>query len=444
VTEPLRDPADEPDELEGGFSRRRLGWAVGIAVGSFVIFLLLLAFGRDLEGPPAPGPHTFSRSALGYQGVAELLRSLGLGVVSRQAPAGSGAGPTHPLVVAEPDPGQGGGSQRLKALWGEAGDREAPLVVVLPKWSPGEPRDDHKEWLEKVELMPLDGVQWFVRHLGETDLPIVALRFARATGCEAIWRAEDAPTPLRIDIDEAVQLLKPGKGLEPIIQCSGGLLVARRPASNEDKGGDRPQLVVIADPDLLNNHGLGRGENAAAVYQLLARGLEAKGVVFDETVHGFNRTPGLLAEALRFPMVLGVMQGMLLLGLVLWAGMGRFGKPLPATLGLARGKEVLIGNTAELLAGGGHAADSVARYFQQTTRAVAAFYFLPADLPESERLARLQRLAEGHGKRMNLAALEADIQRLPAGRRGEEQAAWIAQALYDWRVEMTNVDRKSS
>ncbi|MEA2602171.1 MAG: hypothetical protein QOF89_3163 [Acidobacteriota bacterium] len=463
MTEPaeLESPAElaDLDELEGGFSRRRLAWVVGIAVASFAIFLLLLAFGRDLEGPPAPGPHTFSRSALGYQGVAELLRSLGLGVVSRQAPAGSGTGPTHPLVMAEPQPGRGGDSQRLEALWKEASDRQAPLVIVLPKWAPGDSRSDHKDWLTRVELMPIGEVGWFVRHhlgesgLGESGLPVVPQRLRRATGCQARWRTEDAPTPIRIEIEEAVQLLQlekqeKGKGLEPIVQCDGGVLVARRPAAgdNEDKDedGGRPQMVVIADPDLLNNHGLGRGENAAAVHQLLARSLEARGVVFDETIHGFNRTPGLLAEALRFPMVLGVMQGLLLLGFVLWAGMGRFGKPLPAALGLARGKEVLIGNTAELLSGGGHAADSVARYFQQTTRAVAAYYFVPADLPEGERLARLQRLAEGHGKRMSLAALELDIQRLPAGRRGEEQAAWIAQALYDWRLEMTNVDRKSS
>ena len=143
-------------------------------------------------------------------------------------------------------------------------------------------------------------------------------------------------------------------------------------------------------------------------------------------------------------MVLAVLQGLVLLGVVLWAGMGRFGKPLPAAAGLAAGKAVLIGNTAELLAGGGHAADSAMRYFQQTTRAVAAFYFLPPDLPETERLARLQRLSEGHGKRLSLAALEADLRRLPEGRRGEGDAAWIAQRLYDWRVEMTNVDRKSA
>jgi hypothetical protein len=434
VTEPLQDAAGET-ELEGGFSRRRLAWGVGVAVASFAIFLLLLAYGHDLQGRPAPGANTFSRSALGFQGAVELLRAMGLGVVSRQAPAGSGVGPDHPLLLAEPDPRAGGGSERLRTLWQEAEDRKAPLVLVLPKWSPGEPQKNRPDWLAHVELMPLVWVERPLGRLRDSERPFEVQRFKGAKDCQAAWQGDEEPVPVNIDTEDVVQLLRPEERLEPVIQCAGGLLVARRPAA-----GKQPQVVVIADPDLLNNHGLGRGENAAAVYQIFSRTLGARGVVFDETIHGFNRTPGLIAEALRFPMVLAVLQGLILLGVVLWAGMGRFGKPLPAAAGLAAGKAVLIGNTAELLAGGGHVADSASRYFQQTTRAVAAHYFLPPDLPEAQRLARLQALSEGHGKRLNLTGLEADLQRLAAGRRGEEQAAWIAQRLYQWRVEMTNVD----
>jgi hypothetical protein len=437
VVEPEQDVPAET-ELEGGFSRRRLAWAVGGAVSSFAIFLLLLAYGHDLEGRPVPGTNTFSQSALGYQGAVELLRALGLGVVSRQATAGSGVDPDHPLVVAEPDPGRGGGFSRQEILWLEAEDRKAPLVVILPKWSPGEARKDKPEWLDNVELMPELRARMALGPLRTTEHPIEIRRLAHARSCQASWNPGES-VPLNIDTENVVQLLGSDESLEPVIECAGGLLVARRPAK-----GNRPSVVVIADPDLLNNHGLGRGDNASAVYQIFTQVLKAKGVVFDETIHGFTRTRGLIAEALRFPIVLAVLQGLILLALVLWAGMGRFGKPLPAAAGLAAGKEMLIGNTAAMLTGGGHVADSASRYFQQTTRAVAAFYFLPPDLPEAARLARLQALSEGHGKRLNLIALEADLQRLPAGRRGQDQAAWIAQRLYQWRVEMTNVDRKSA
>jgi hypothetical protein len=240
------------------------------------------------------------------------------------------------------------------------------------------------------------------------------------------------------------QLLKPAPGLAAVIACPGGVLIARLAA---EKAGPGPATYLIADPDILNNHGLDQGENATAVFDFLTRDLGATGVVFDETIHGYNRVPGLLAEALRFPMVLALLQSLVLLGAVLWAGMGRFGKPLPSAAALAAGKETLIDNTAKLLAAGGHAADGLRRYFAQTTRSVAAHYFLPADLPEGERLARLQRLTDGQAARsrkvrgLNLAALERSLALLPDGARGEERAARIARRLYDWRLEMTNGHR---
>ena len=143
-------------------------------------------------------------------------------------------------------------------------------------------------------------------------------------------------------------------------------------------------------------------------------------------------------------MVLGVLQSLLLLGVVLWAGMGRFGKPLPAAPALGAGKEVLIDNTAKLLVNGGHIGDSLFLYFQQTTRAVAAHYFLPPDLPDAERLRPAP--ADHPPARADLGprGAGADIHRLPDGRRGGEPAAKIARRLYQWRMEMTNGDREGS
>jgi len=423
VTEPVPVPAVEEfsgieGELEGGFSRRALGWIVGGTVASFLAFVLLGVYGKDLERRPTPEANTFSYSALGHHGLASFLVSMGLGVLPRQAPAG-GVGPGRPLILAEPDARD---PERLKALREEARDRNAPLVLVLPKWSPGPARKDRPDWLDRVSLISSTEVERVVRELD------------RALRCTATWRS----STVGIRIDVAPQLLAPSPELDPVVSCSGGYLIARR------AGAAGPATYLISDPDLLNNQGLGQEGNAEAVYQFLVHDLAATSVVFDETIHGFNRVPGLLAEALRFPMVLAVLQSVLLLGVVLWAGMGRFGKPLPAAAGIGAGKEVLIDNTAKLLANGGHAADSLLLYFRQTTRAVAAHYFLPADLPESERLARLQRLTDGHGQGLNLAALERGIQRLPAGRRGEEQAPRIAGRLHEWREEMTrtNISRK--
>jgi hypothetical protein len=108
-------------------------------------------------------------------------------------------------------------------------------------------------------------------------------------------------------------------------------------------------LYLVADPDLCENHGLGTADHAALVHDLFVRELAAQEVIFDETIHGFARKPGLFAEAFRFPLVLATLQSLVLAGVVLWAGMGRFGKPLPPREALAGGPETLIDNTARLL-----------------------------------------------------------------------------------------------
>jgi hypothetical protein len=422
---------EAPEELEGGFSRRIVNWVVGIALASFVAAILLSAFGEDLQRRPTPGPNTFSDSALGHRALAEFLRSAGLGVASRQSPAG-GTGPTRPLILAEPDAARQ--LHRIEGLREEAAAREAPLVVVLPKWK-GEPRKGKPEWLDKVAFLPERELRKVLEAIDPELKAVGFSRQGRTSRCVAVW-AGGGPA-LAVEAAPAQLLLPNALLLEPVVQCGGGLLVARRNLTSEG-----PELFLIADPDVLNNHGLGRGDNAVLVHRLLVERIGASGVVFDETIHGFNRTPGLLAEALRFPLVLAVLQALVLAGAVLWAGMGRFGKPLPAAAGLAAGKELLIDNTAKLLANGGHAADSLARYFRQTTRAVAAHYFLPHDLPDGEVLARLQRITDGRGVRIDLAAQERRLQSLPEGRGAGERAARIARRLHQWRLEMTHGNRQ--
>jgi hypothetical protein len=201
-----------------------------------------------------------------------------------------------------------------------------------------------------------------------------------------------------------------------------------------------PEVFLVSDPDLFNNHGLGRADNAVAFHELLVHRLGAQGVIFDETIHGFVHDPGLLEEAFRFPLVLATLQAFVLVGTVLWAGVGRFGKPLPppAEAGPPPGKTVLIDNTARLLTRGGDVSEALSQYYRQTTRAVAAHYFLPPDLPEAEIVERLRRIAKARGVRTDLSTLAERIRHLPAaGVRGVgERAVRIARRLHRWRLEM--------
>jgi hypothetical protein len=416
-------------ENRRGLPPRVAAWAVVLAAVSLSLAVLLAVFGQDLAGRPDPGPHTFSRSALGHRALAELLRGAGVGVVSRRSPVEGAPGPRHPLVLAEPFTAGASAGARLRALRLEAAARGAPLVLVLPKWI-GAPDRRHPGWIAAAALRPLGEVRRVPAALGVAGLatvPVVREQGGAVSECFARFggRLEAFDLDLR-----PAQLLEAVPGMDPIVVCGDGVLVARVPAA--------PMIFLVSDPDLLNNQGLGRAGHAALVHGLLARGLRAHGVIFDETVHGLHRRGGLLAEAFRFPLVFAVLQSFVLAVVVVWSGAGRFGKPLPPPAGTAAGTEVLIDNTAQLLSQGRHAGASLARYYRQTLRAVAAAYFLPPDLPERETVERLQRIAEARGLRMQLRGFARRVEQVAAaGPAAGDRAVRLAHILYHWRLDMT-------
>jgi hypothetical protein len=332
-------------------------------------------------------------------------------------------------------------------LVAEARERGAPLVVVLPKWR-AVPDRERPGWAASAALLPAGEVEGALSALGLKALDAATVERAggsvQAVHCTAHWPEEGERRSFGVEA-AALQFLTIGPEWTTEVECDGSLLVA-----SAALGAQGPTLFVVADPDLWNNRGLGKADHAALAAALFAERLDASGVIFDETIHGFFRTRGLLAEAFRFPLLPGVLQGLLLVGTVLWAGMGRFGQPLPAAAGLPPGKEVLLENTAQLLAHAGQAADSLARYYQQTLRAVAARFFLPPDLPERELAARLSELGRRRGVVLDLVGLERRIADLASGvsnrrqgRRAEPRVAVLARRLYRWRMEMTDGDRKN-
>jgi len=430
-------PAGKPGsaELEGGFSRRAAGWIIGIALGSLVLGALLSAFGQSLGGgKPDSRANSFSHSAVGHRALVELLREMGLGVVSRRHLREGVPGPHRPLVLAEPAADSPAAVRRLLGLRQEAATKQAPLVLVLPKWST-EPDPRTPGWIGRVELRPLPEIQRLPGELGIAGLAALKIeRRGHGTVRECRARLGGTAATYQISLAGPAQLLTPAPGLDPVVVCGGGLLVARVSAA--------PVLFLITDPDLLANHGLGKAGHAALVYDLLVRGLEARGVLFDETVHGLARPSGLLAEALRFPLVLAVLQALVLAAVVLWAGMGRFGKPRPVRRESGEGTETLIDNTAQLLSVAGreqaaHAAASLKRYYRQTVRTVAAACFLPPDLAEEELLLRLQSIGQSRGSRLQIRGLARRIE--PTGAAGPvsaERAVRLARALHRWRRDM--------
>jgi hypothetical protein len=194
-----------------------------------------------------------------------------------------------------------------------------------------------------------------------------------------------------------------------------------------------PAAVIVADPDVLNNRGLARGDHAALVRGLLDH-LDAAGVVFDETLHGHLSGQSLLARALSFP--LGLVSAHAALALLLFGlcASARFGRPRRPPPALPPGKALLIDNTAQLLHASSDHRAALRRYLagvlQELGRRCGALGPLAGLGSEQALIARLAALGQARGLAEDPAAL-ARAARSPALRAPE--ALRLARRIHAWR-----------
>ncbi len=403
------------------FSRRATAWLVSISVASFMTWLvvgLIAPEPTDVDSFRADG---FSRSAIGHRGFVELLRARGVPVMVSRFDSGRRAAAQALLVVAEPrvdaDP-----VPRARALRQMVRDAER-VLLVLPKRQ-GHEDPAHAGWVDRVDLVPPAAV---ARALQEADIRSGTVLGAGGAplSCEGVAASPTLDHP---------QLLRPGGDprLRPLIACGNGWLLAER----VDAEGRR--LLVLSDPDLLANHGLGDGDNAAVALAVLdLAGQAGRPVVLDETLHGHERVPSLWRELFTFPMAVATVQGLLAILVLVWAGLGRFGEPVPLPRALAEGKGVLVDNTAALLRLGGHSAYTLARYLESLKYEVARTLHAPAGANPAELGERLRRLGRRRRVTEDLGALETSVARLRDDAAPPPAVVLsVARRVHRWRQEM--------
>ena len=292
------------------FSRRGVLVLAGVAAVSLLATFSLGVFGELLAEPPSFGADTFSRSALGHRAFVELVKARGRTVlVSRhRTPDRAREGALTALL----EPAVGGEDDgRSRAVLRDVRDAAARLLVVLPKRS-GFPDRLRSSWVGAVRYVPIEEAN---RVLDALSLQATAIRPPASVGA---WEGP-LPAPELAD----PQLVR-SEELRPLLSCAEGMLVG-------ELRDDRLHLVVLADPDILETHGLGR--NAELVMAILGRFDGPPVLVVDETLHGHEIQPSITRELLRFPLVLATLQALVTLGLLAWAAALRFGRPLaPAAL----------------------------------------------------------------------------------------------------------------
>lgn len=408
---------------ENPFSRRALGWLVGVSVVSFTTWLvvgLIAPEPSDLESADADA---YSRSAIGHRALVELLRARQVPVMLSRFDSGTRAGEQALLVVAEPRLSDGSTTapRKLQQMVRAA----QSTLVVLPKWQ-GHEDPAHAGWLDRTGPVPPAEVAAVLKAAG---IPAVAY-LADGSGVQACDGAGASPT-----LDRP-QLLRPQDGdatLRPLVTCGGGWLLAER----EDEE-DGSVVRVLSDPDLLANHGLADGDNALVAWAVLDHARSGgQTVVLDETMHGHEHVPSLFRELFTFPLAPVTFQAVLALGFLVWSGATRFGAPLPPRPVLEAGKGVLVDNTAALLRTGGHSAYTLGRYLDSLTQEVARVLHAESAGTAGEVRSRLRRIGKRRRVTEDLAALESAVARL----RGEKSPAptavlAVARRVHRWREEM--------
>ena len=396
------------------FSRRLLvGWIAG-AVVIFALSLYLMG-AREVTGPDNTGASTYSRSAIGHAGIAEVLRRLDLSVVKSSSNSAEKLSPGSVLVIAEPTL-TNQSEEAIRVLL-----RVNTVLYVLPKWA-GLPSEQRPGWLRVVGERSIGDAQ--------RALNLVAPRaeVVREDG-DINWTTNElGPAP---NLHAPAQFVR-GGGLRPIIAGDRGMLVGEMRERNR-------RIWVLSDPDVISNHGLAREGNAALAVALITRLRSGSGsIVFDETIHGFTaRTASPFELLFRFPFVVATIQGLIAIALLLWATLARFGAPQSVPPPLSAGRAGLLQNMAKLIEFTGHQQVMIRRYVQETVRDVARQLHAPRALTGEGLIAWLQRVGGARTVTVDCGALMRRAGELrEAGRRDQASLVRLARDAHRWRGEM--------
>ncbi len=113
----------------------------------------------------------------------------------------------------------------------------------------------------------------------------------------------------------------------------------------------RGEVWLIHRPEFLSNRLLAEADNGLVLCRLAEATLEGRRgpLLFDEFFHGYRDRPGVLALLLTPPTVWATLQGLLVLAIVLWRNVPRFGPLRPERPASRRSQEEFLDALAVLL-----------------------------------------------------------------------------------------------
>ncbi|MEL7690522.1 DUF4350 domain-containing protein [Citromicrobium bathyomarinum] len=338
----------------GAFSKRGTFVLVLFAILAFVTFLYLVGQG-GLAGNTNDGrAHAASTGLNGFAGLTRLLEADGYPVIrSRDTAALDDPGLLVLTPPAEMDP------EELT----EIVDRRrtiGPTMIVAPKWLalPASQRGAKPGWVHLLGApeewsATIDG-----KELTFTRTTLDG-RTARWAGLGAKGTLPSDQAILTVSSDTAKDFVAPlvvdGKD-RPLVAyladdgsyLDGDLYLDPVRTDGQAVFG----VMLVAEPDLLNNWGLADETRAMLALDLvrIARQGTEDPVRFDLTLNGLGAARNLLTLAFEPPFLAATLTLLIALAIALWRGFARFGPALRPAPAIAPGKSQLIANGAQVIA----------------------------------------------------------------------------------------------
>ncbi len=140
-------------------------------------------------------------------------------------------------------------------------------------------------------------------------------------------------------------------GYYPDLRQAAGLSTRIYDNYTENEG-DYWAVVVVAEPDLMNNLGMSNFNRAQLAEKLVETSMEGEElpIIFDLTLHGLGDHKNLLTLAFTPPFLAATLSLILAMIIIAWRAFMRFGPALAQAQPMAFGKEGLVHNSSEFIA----------------------------------------------------------------------------------------------
>jgi hypothetical protein len=395
-----RDMSATVDSDSGGnksaFNSYMIAALIASGMIAFIAFWVLSAFAPQLGTGRDGGAHALSRSATSYSAIVELLRANGARVeINRDEEADEG------LLILTPS-----ASATADDIWERIdahGDQ--PLLIVLPRWQT-RPVPEQRGWVHRGP--PVGPPPFLSDHRFN-----LAARYVTTRG---------GAIGYGVVLPDQVQVMQSANIRDVISAPDGGIVVGSL--------ANRPQVMLLADADLIANHGVATPRQAASAVALLEELAPDTPVFFDVVLNGYGASRSLLRLAFT-PPFLGLTLCLLAAGLfALWSGFGRFGPPWRENRVVPFGKAGLVANSARLIVQAQRVTHFARTYVGQVREAAARRLHAPTGLSGAALDAWLDRFPDrkgGHFSRLagDLTAATTTV-----------EAVARARALGQWRKDI--------